>query len=135
MTQTRPAPVPTGAQPRTQAPAAPRRTRATTGDTVVGGLSHTVLTLWSLLVVVPLLWVIMSSFKTSSEIFASPFTLPARWSFVNYANAWTTAGIGSFFVNSVIVVFGALILTMLFGSMCAYVLARFTFRGVGRCTT
>ena len=44
-------------------------------------------------------------------------------------NAWTTAGIGSFFFNSVIVVFGALILTMLFGSMSAYVLARFTFPG------
>ena len=71
----------------------------------------------------------MSSFKTSSEIFASPFALPQSWSFDNYVNAWTTAGIGSFFFNSVIVVFGALILTMLFGSMSAYVLARFTFPG------
>ena len=101
----------------------------TTGDKVVGAVSHTVLVLWSLLVVVPLLWVLMSSFKTSSEIFASPFGLPARWSFDNYANAWTTAGIGSFFFNSVVVVFGALALTMLFGAMSAYVLARFSFPG------
>jgi N-acetylglucosamine transport system permease protein len=107
----------------------PRESRSSAGDLVVGALSHTVLTVWSLLVVVPLMWVILSSFKTSSEIFASPFSLPARPSFVNYANAWTTAGIGSFFLNSVIVVFGALFLTMLFGSMCAYVLARFTFPG------
>jgi N-acetylglucosamine transport system permease protein len=100
-----------------------------TGDKVVGAVSHTVLVIWSLLVVVPLLWVLMSSFKTSSEIFASPFALPANWNFDNYRNAWTTAGIGSFFLNSVIVVFGALIVTMLFGSMSAYVLARFTFPG------
>jgi N-acetylglucosamine transport system permease protein len=100
-----------------------------TGDKVVGAVSHTVLVIWSLLVVVPLLWVLMSSFKTSSEIFASPFGLPARWSFDNYVNAWTTAGIGSFFFNSVIVVFGALAVTMLFGSMSAYVLARFRFPG------
>ncbi len=106
-----------------------REPKSSTGDKVVGAVSHTVLTIWSLLVIVPLLWVIMSSFKTSSEIFASPFSLPSRLSFDNYANAWTTAGIGSFFFNSVIVVFGALILTMLFGSMCAYVLARFTFPG------
>jgi N-acetylglucosamine transport system permease protein len=99
------------------------------GDKVVGAVSHTVLVIWSLLVVVPLLWVLMSSFKTSSEIFASPFALPANWSFDNYRNAWTTAGIGSFFLNSVIVVFGALVVTMLFGSMSAYVLARFTFPG------
>ena len=87
------------------------------------------LTIWSLVVIVPLLWVIMSSFKTSSEIFASPFSPPASLQFVNYANAWTIAGIGSFFFNSVIVVFGALFVTMLFGSMSAYVLARFTFPG------
>ena len=101
----------------------------TTGDKVVGAVSHTVLVIWSLLVVVPLLWVLMSSFKTSSEIFASPFGLPARWSFDNYANAWTIAGIGRFFLNSVVVVFGALALTMLFGAMSAYVLARFSFPG------
>jgi N-acetylglucosamine transport system permease protein len=101
----------------------------TTGDKIVGSVSHTVLIIWCLVVVVPLLWVILSSFKTSSEIFASPFALPANWNFRNYVNAWTTAGIGSFFFNSVIVVFCALFLTMLLGSMCAYVLARFQFPG------
>jgi N-acetylglucosamine transport system permease protein len=39
------------------------------------------------------------------------------------------AGIGSFFFNSIVVVFGALIITMLFGAMSAYVLARFQFPG------
>ena len=106
-----------------------RRPPTSAGDKVVGAVSHTVLTIWCLLVVVPLIWVVMSSFKTSSEIFASPFAPPASLQFSNYANAWTTAGIGSFFFNSVIVVLGALFVTMLFGSMSAYVLARFTFPG------
>ena len=110
-------------------PSSRRPSGRTAGDTAVTAGSHAVLIIWSLLVIVPLLWVIMSSFKTSSEIFASPFALPARLRFDNYANAWTTAGIGSFFLNSVIVVFGALVLTMLFGSMSAYVLARFQFPG------
>ena len=105
------------------------RSTTTTGDKVVGTVSHTVLIIWCLLVIVPLLWVILSSFKTSSEIFASPFGLPANWNFTNYRNAWTIAGIGNFFFNSVIVVFGALFLTMLFGAMSAYVLARFRFPG------
>ncbi len=98
-------------------------------DKAVTGFSHAVLIIWSILVILPMIWVLMSSFKTSSEIFASPFALPQRWSFDNYVNAWTDAGIGSFFFNSVIVVFGALILTMLIGSMSAYVLARFSFPG------
>jgi N-acetylglucosamine transport system permease protein len=101
----------------------------TAADRTVTGLSHTVLIIWSIMIILPLIWVLISSFKTSSEIFASPFALPQRWSFDNYINAWTTAGIGSFFFNSVIVVVGALILTMTFGSMSAYVLARFDFPG------
>ena len=56
------------------------------------GFSHAVLIIWSVLVILPLIWVLMSSFKTSSEIFASPFSLPQNWSFDNYVNAWTTAG-------------------------------------------
>ncbi len=106
-----------------------RKSTTTTGDRVVGGISHTILTIWCIIVVLPLLWTVMSSFKTSSEIFSSPFSLPAKWNFDNYVGAWTTAGIGSFLLNTVIVVFGALAVTMLFGAMCAYVLARFQFPG------
>ena len=131
MTQTSatPAASQTNSAAQSSEPVEWRRARKSTGDKIVGGASHAVLTIWSLVVIVPLLWVIMSSFKTSSEIFASPFAPPASLQFVNYVNAWTTAGIGSFFFNSVIVVFGALFVTMLFGSMSAYVLARFTFPG------
>ena len=111
------------------APVTERKQPGSAGDTAVTVGSHAVLIIWSLLVIVPLLWVVMSSFKTSSEIFASPFALPERMRFDNYVNAWTTAGIGSFFLNSVVVVFGALVITMLFGSMSAYVLARFSFPG------
>jgi len=99
------------------------------GDKVVATVSHVVLGFWTLLIIVPLLWTLMSSFKTSSEIFASPFELPADWNFDNYVSAWTTQGIGRYFVNTVIVVGCALVLVMILGSMCAYVLACFSFRG------
>src|SRR5215212_1599165 len=122
------APVPSGERVPFE-PAEAGEGPRTAGDKAVTGFSHGILIIWSILVILPLIWVLMSSFKTSSEIFASPFALPQHWSFVNYVNAWTTAGIGSFFVNSVIVVVCALILTMLFGSMSAYVLARFSFPG------
>ncbi|MGO4691998.1 carbohydrate ABC transporter permease [Glaciibacter sp. 2TAF33] len=110
-------------------PATANKLTSTPGDKIVGGLSHTVLTIWSIVVILPMLWVLLSSFKTTTEIFASPFALPKQWNFNNYVNAWTTSGIGSFFFNTIIVVFGALVLTMLFGSMSAYVLARFQFPG------
>ena len=107
----------------------PRRAAVTPGDKVVGAVSHTALTIWSLIVILPLLWTFMSSFKSSSEIFASPFALPSVWHFDNYIRAWTSAGIGSYFLNSVVVVGFALVIVMTLGAMCAYVLARYTFPG------
>nr|WP_315914108.1 carbohydrate ABC transporter permease [Arthrobacter sp. lap29] len=106
-----------------------RKAQDTKGDKVVAGVSHTMLALWSLLVLVPLGWTLLSSFKTTSEIFASPFSLPAVWKFENYINAWNTAGIGTYFFNTVIVVGFALVIVMALGAMCAYVLARYVFPG------
>ena len=101
----------------------------TGGDKAVEATSHVLLAIWTIIVIVPFLWVVLSSFKTTKEILASPFSLPAHWQFDNYAHAWTDAGIRQFFLNTVIVVSVALVLVMLLGAMCAYVLARFTFRG------
>lgn len=106
-----------------------RKPKTSTGDKVVGGISHTFLVIWSIIVVVPLLWTFLSSFKSSSEIFDSPFALPTVWRFENYAHAWTDSKIGGAFLNTIIVVGCSLVLVMLLGSMCAYVLARFKFRG------
>jgi len=99
------------------------------GDGAVGAASQVVLVIWTVVILAPLLWTLMSSFKTTEEIFASPFSLPSSLQFQNYVNAWTLAGIGRYFLNSVLVVTGALVLTMLLGSMSAYVLARFPFPG------
>lgn len=99
------------------------------GDRTVVTVSHLVLGFWTLLVTVPLLWTLLSSFKTSTEIFSSPFGLPAHWNFDNYVSAWTTQGIGRYFLNTVIVVGCALVIVMILGAMCSYVLACCPFPG------
>lgn len=106
-----------------------RSPRATTGDRVVATVSHVILAIWSIIVILPLLWTLFSSFKTTGEIFQSPFTLPSSWDLTNYINAWTKYNFGQMFLNTVIVVGVALILVMLLGAMCAYVLARFSVPG------
>ena len=107
----------------------PRKTHDTPGDRVFGGVSHVVLIIWAAIVILPMLWTLMTSFKTTSQIFASPFSLPDGLHLENYTGAWTTAGIGNYFVNTVIVVGAALVIVMILGAMCAYVLARFQFFG------
>jgi N-acetylglucosamine transport system permease protein len=106
-----------------------KRSEWTGSDRAVEATSHALLAIWSILVIVPFLWVLLSSFKTTKEILASPFSLPKHWSFDNYTKAWTDAGISHFFLNTIIVVGVALVLVMLLGAMCSYVLARFIFPG------
>jgi N-acetylglucosamine transport system permease protein len=98
-------------------------------DKVVAGIAHTSLIGWVIIICLPLLWVLMSSFKTTAQIFQSPFSLPTSFNFDNYISAWTTASIGSYFFNTVIVVGSALVIVMILGAMCAYVLARYPFKG------
>jgi N-acetylglucosamine transport system permease protein len=107
----------------------PRKAHDTPGDRVFGGVSHVILIIWAAIVILPMLWTLMTSFKTTSQIFASPFSLPDGLHAENYTGAWTTAGIGNYFVNTVIVVGSALVIVMILGAMCSYVLARFQFFG------
>ena len=95
----------------------------------MAAIAHTALIAWVIIICLPLLWVLMSSFKTTQQIFGSPFSLPTSFNFDNYISAWTTASIGTYFVNTVIVVGSSLVIVMLLGAMCAYYLARYEFKG------
>jgi N-acetylglucosamine transport system permease protein len=114
-----------------------RTAAAATGDRppardrgIVNAFSHVVLLGWAILTTLPLLWAALSSFKSDEELLADPWGLPGalRWS--NWARAWNQAHIGQYFLNSVVVVAGALTLTMLLGAMAAYVLARYDLKGL-----
>ncbi|MGA5298992.1 carbohydrate ABC transporter permease [Nucisporomicrobium flavum] len=96
---------------------------------VIPVLSHGFLAGWALLTTLPLLWAVLSSFKTDNEILTDPWGLPSRPRPENWARAWDDAHIGRYFLNSAIVVTGALTLTMILGAMAAYVLARYRFPG------
>jgi N-acetylglucosamine transport system permease protein len=111
-------------------PAAGRRARAAgIGGRIFNGFSHLFLVVWAIMVVYPLLWVVMSSLKTDSEVIREPLSLlPKSLQWDNFARAWT-AGIDSFFLNTLLVLVFSVTLTMLLGSMAAYALARYEFRG------
>jgi N-acetylglucosamine transport system permease protein len=108
-------------------PAGDRSLRRELG--IANVFSHGFLLLWGALTALPLLWVMLSSFKSDAEILADPWGLPAALRFENWSRAWTEAHIGRYFLNSAIVVAGSLTLTMLFGATAAYVFARYEFRG------
>jgi N-acetylglucosamine transport system permease protein len=96
---------------------------------VLNAFSHVFLAVWALMVGLPLLWALWSSFKSSGDILSHPLSLPTHLHFENWSHAWTKANMGQYFINTIIVVGFSTVGTMLFGSMAAYVLARFEFPG------
>ena len=106
-----------------------RRERWSPAAFALGGLSQVVLVAWAILVIFPLVWMVMTAFKSDQEIFFSPWQVPGALRWENFARAWTQASIGQYFINSLIVVTGSLTLTLLLASMAAYVLARYEFVG------
>lgn len=77
----------------------------------------------------PIVWVIMSSFKTNAEILSNGVALPHSFSLKGYVDALKISPILSYFWNSIIITVISTVLNVLFLSMAAYVFARFTFRG------
>ncbi|MBQ4157169.1 MAG: carbohydrate ABC transporter permease [Clostridia bacterium] len=89
------------------------------------------LIVWLLLCLFPLYWLLGFSLKDTQEIFAGNLIgLPTKWLFSNYANAWGAGGnISLFLMNSVIDTAATLVITSLFGFMCAYGLLRMRWKG------
>ncbi|WP_078552569.1 carbohydrate ABC transporter permease [Bacillus alkalicellulosilyticus] len=93
------------------------------------GLIYTVLIGFAIVNSYPILWMIMNSFKSRQEFAMNPFGLPSEWIFTNYAEAWVTANINTYFFNSLFVGLVAVIITMFVGALASYFLSRFDFKG------
>src|SRR6266498_3936369 len=97
-------------------------------------LSYLVLGFWSLLILFPLYWFIITSFKISSQVAEGPFYIP----FVDFKpslDAWKYILVGDLsndtlrnFSNTIIVAPVSALLALVFGSTAAYALLRFDYR-------
>ncbi len=99
--------------------------------TLGGAIVRVLLILWTVVIVYPIVWTVLTSFKDNVGIFSDPWALPDVFRFENYANAWKTAHISAYFLNSLIVVGGTTVLLLLLSSTTAYALAKLRFRGGG----
>ena len=93
------------------------------------GLMYAFLAFWSIVVIFPMVWVIVSAFKSDAEIFMSPWMPPAELMWDNFVRAWSKANIGLYLLNTMTVNLPAIFFTLLFSAMAAYVLSRFDFPG------
>jgi ABC-type glycerol-3-phosphate transport system permease component len=82
-------------------------------------------------VIYPIFFVMQTSFKTDDEILRNFWWLPQAPTFSNYGEAWVRASIGTYFLNSVIVVGISTIIIIYVAMLAAYALARLKIKRVG----
>ena len=87
-----------------------------------------VLSLVSLTYLYPLLWLIINSLKTDTEMFIDPWSVIPSFQFDNYATAWVSGKIGTSFFNSVMVSFTSVGVTIVVASKAAFALKRFKWK-------
>jgi len=96
-------------------------------------VSTLLLLVWTVCSVYPLIFSLFDSLKDNEQFYAKKAwafpDLPPLWS--NFSYTWNKYEFGSYFVNTVIVTGGSMLLALLLTATTAYVLARFSFRGKG----
>lgn len=94
-------------------------------------LKHFVLIFFSVIALFPIFLIVMNSFKLKKFIFARPFALPdaKTFSLVGYATVFQRSNLALNFANSIIVTVASLFLILLFGSMAAFALSGYKFKG------
>ncbi|MCA9796565.1 MAG: carbohydrate ABC transporter permease, partial [Candidatus Eremiobacteraeota bacterium] len=86
---------------------------------------YTLLVAYLAATLLPMLWLLVTSFKPSREIFLDPFAPPSQMALENYTRAWTVGHFGAFFGNSLLITSLTVALTLVLSSMAAYALTRF----------
>jgi ABC-type glycerol-3-phosphate transport system permease component len=88
-----------------------------------------VLSLVALSTILAFLWVLMISFKTTTEfLMKSPWSLPEKINFSNYVTAWNNANLGNYFKNSILASSIGATGSVIISALAAYVLARIPFK-------
>ena len=95
-------------------------------------VSYSILILFALVVIVPFIWMVSSSFKSQRELFAFPPKIfPTVWKWSNYTKAMSTGsvGFGRMFLNTMEIAVTNTVFTIVFSTMAAYSFARIRFPG------
>ena len=99
-----------------------------TADCIARIALYAFLSLVFIISILPLVWILLSSFKTNAEILSDPMGLPRSWGFAGYTAAFKIAPLSRFYLNSLTITTLSTIGNVFFISMSAYVAANFSFK-------
>lgn len=82
----------------------------------------------TLCILLPLLWMVLLSFKSNSDILNNPFSFPKTISFGNYARALETLNLGLLYKNTFVIATITIVIEIMITFMSSYALTRMVFR-------
>jgi multiple sugar transport system permease protein len=95
-------------------------------------LTHLFIIALGLLMIYPVVWMVVSSFKPNNMIFSDPGLIPKVVTIENYISGWkgyAGTSFGRFFGNSLLMCMGAVIGNLIACTMAAYAFGRLKFAG------
>jgi raffinose/stachyose/melibiose transport system permease protein len=97
------------------------------------GILQTFLTLAMIVVLIlsfyPIIWMFLNSFKSNTEIFQRPLSLPQKWDLEIFGMAWISGKFARAVTNSLIITSGVVILNLLFSGMASFSTSHLRYRG------
>lgn len=111
--------------------ARPTKRRTRMYNPVTSVIKHILLIATGFLMIYPLLWMLVSSFRPTDEIFRDTSLIPKGITLANYTYGWSALNqpFGHYLINSAIVVLGCIIGNVVSCSLAAYAFARLKFTG------
>ncbi|MDB5506257.1 MAG: Raffinose/stachyose/melibiose transport system permease protein [Devosia sp.] len=107
----------------TQTP--PRRRPSKKRSRLIAGIGRQfVLILVSIIVLIPMLYMVLASFKSVADFFGNPYGLPSIWNWDNYSRAWADAHVSITLPNTIIVTGAAVIGSTVLAALIAFGLSR-----------
>jgi len=91
-------------------------------------LFQTAMIIYVVLIFYPLFNMVISSLKSTREIFQDPFGLPKAPRLANFRVVWVDKGFGIYFMNSFIVTAVSMVFVVLFGSMASFGISRYAYK-------
>lgn len=100
----------------------------------VTAMTHVALLVSGLAWLYPLFWALGSSLKSDDDFFTDGLNpMPSHFLWANYLNAWQEASFSRYFMNTILITLGTVVITLVVTSCAGYVLARTRFPGRGFC--
>lgn len=90
---------------------------------------YLMLAIWTITTIYPFIWVISNSFKTSAEVVNDSFTLPKKYTLMNYTNAFSRQNILMSYKSSLVISGTVTVVTLYLATMMAFAMTRYHFKG------